>query len=126
MVCYQVLRSGESTALWHEVKLANRPWSRLKGLLGRTSLGPEEGLWFTPCNSIHSIGMKFVFDAVFLDKTGKVVALKEHIPPGKLLPIVWGAAQVLELSAGAIAAKGLTVGDHLELASAVQTTKVAS
>jgi uncharacterized protein len=115
-VLYQVSRQDggdESTPLFTRIALANRPWSRLKGLLGRTGLGEQEGIWFLPCNSIHSFGMKFVFDAVFMDKAGTVLALHSDVPAGKLLPIVWKAHQVLEVQAGAIARHGIAVGQQL-------------
>jgi uncharacterized membrane protein (UPF0127 family) len=53
--------------LSNHVTVAYSLLARMKGLLGRQGLEPGESLWIRPCNSIHTIGMKFPIDAVFLD-----------------------------------------------------------
>jgi uncharacterized membrane protein (UPF0127 family) len=82
------------------------------GLLRHQKLEPGEGLWIIPCNSIHSVGMKFIFDAVFVSKGGDVVGLRENVAKGRLLAPIWKAHSVLELRAGAIEAGGIQIGDH--------------
>ncbi len=95
--------------------IADTMWTRMVGLLRHKKLDAGEGLWITPCNSIHSLGMKFVFDAVFLSKTGEVVALREKVPPGRFLAPIWKAHSVLELPGGAIEASRIQIGDQLKL-----------
>lgn len=80
---------------------AERPWERLRGLLGRDGLPPGEAMAFPRCNAIHTIGMRFAIDVAFLDRAGRPVRLARAVPPGRLL--VWGglrARTVVEAAAG--------------------------
>lgn len=95
------------------VRVAKTFLSRLKGLLGTTSLPAGEGLLIAPCNSIHMFGMKYPIDCVFLDDQNKVVGLVENIAPGKMSRVFGQAKQCLELPAGVIASSSTQVGDVL-------------
>jgi uncharacterized membrane protein (UPF0127 family) len=53
------------------VKLANSFGTRLIGLLDRVSLEGGEGLLLTPCNSVHTMFMRFSLDLVFMDQGKK-------------------------------------------------------
>ena len=90
-------------------------WSRLRGLLGYPPLASGEGLLLKGEKAIHSLGMNFAIDALFLDRTGRVVHLMQRMPPGRASPIVWRAQDVLELPAGTIAETGTTLGDQIEI-----------
>ena len=59
--------------------------------------------------------MKFVFDAVFLDKDLKVVHLMRDMPAWRPSKMVWQAKSVLELPAGMIAQTGTELGDQFEM-----------
>jgi uncharacterized membrane protein (UPF0127 family) len=96
-------------------RVADRLWPRLVGLLRDRELAEGDGLWIVPCNSIHSFFMKFVFDAVFLDKELRVVHLLPEMPRGKTSKIILTAKSVLELPAGAIARSGTQSGDQFEM-----------
>jgi len=96
-----------------EVEVADTSRKRRKGLLGRTSLSEGEGLWITPCEAIHTIGMKFPIDVLFLGRDRKVIKLKEAVPPGRIA-VCLRAHSVLELPAGTAAATSTAVGDRLE------------
>ncbi len=96
-------------------RVADTFLTRLVGLLRDQHLEPGDGLWITPCNSIHSIGMKFVFDAVFLDKNLKVVHLMSDMKAWRASPMVWSAHSVLELPAGTILRTATQLGDQFEM-----------
>ena len=64
-----------------KVELAATWGSRLKGLLGRRSIAPGEGLHIVPCNSIHMFFMRFAIDVAFLAHDGRVVKLVHTIRP---------------------------------------------
>jgi len=98
-------------------RVADSFMTRLVGLLADKTLTPGDGLWIVPCNSIHSIGMKFDFDAVFLDKKLRVVHLMREMKPSRVSKMVWSAHSVLELPAGLIAQSGTEMGDQLEMKS---------
>lgn len=94
---------------------ANTPIKRLIGLLGRTSFNDIDGLLLTSCSQIHSIGMRFVFDAVYLDKNNKIIALFKDISHNRILPYKLKAKSVLELPNGCIIENELKIGDILDI-----------
>ena len=96
------------------IRGASSPFSRMKGLLGVEALSPGEGLWICPCNSIHSLGMAFEFDALFLNGGMRVVALYRRFRKNRLSRIYWNARGVLELPGGTIERTGTEVGDEIE------------
>jgi uncharacterized protein len=88
--------------------------TRLRGLLGRRELPPDEGLLINPCSSVHTWFMRFPIDVLFLDRDLRVVRVAADVRPFRLR---WGrgARQVLELAAGEAAERGIRVGDRLTL-----------
>jgi uncharacterized membrane protein (UPF0127 family) len=96
------------------VREAGTFFSRFRGLLGKANLPEGEGLWIVPCNSIHSFGMRFRFDAIFLDQGKRVVGLCPHFRKNRISRIFWKAHGVLELPAGTIERTGTEVGDDIE------------
>lgn len=83
------------------------------GLLGRDALEPETGLWIHPSKSIHTFGMRFSIDAVFLDRRHRVVRVVADLRPWRMVPIVWRATSVVELPAGCASTVGIRPGDQL-------------
>jgi uncharacterized membrane protein (UPF0127 family) len=73
-------------------------------LLGLSLLAPERagmGLLIPRCASVHTFGMRFALDFVFLDEGGGVLSLLRGVPPRRF---VWhrGADAVLELPRGRV------------------------
>src|SRR5574341_2431314 len=89
-------------------------FSRMRGLLGAKTFAAGEGLWISPCNSIHSFGMFIEFDALFLDARNRVVCSYSRFRRNRFSRIVWNARGVLELPAGTIERTGTEVGDEIE------------
>ena len=96
------------------VQIAGTSALRRKGLLAHTSLGPDEGLWIVPCESVHTIGMKFPIDLIYLDAKFRVRKLCRNVPAWRF-SICISAHSILELAAGTIDRTRVAVGDHLEL-----------
>ena len=96
-------------------RVADNAWTRLVGLLRDKELKAGDGLWITPCNSIHSFAMKFVFDAIFLDSSHKVVRLYAEMKPWRISSVILSARSVLELPPGTIARSGTQIGDQFEM-----------
>jgi hypothetical protein len=96
------------------ILVADTRISRLRGLLFTDGLAPGEGLWISPCNSIHSFGMRFVFDALFLGPDRKVVGMYQRFRRNRISRVFWNARGVLELPAGTIERTGTGVGDEIE------------
>ncbi len=103
------------TLLGGSIRPADTFLLRLKGLIGRDGLGPGEGLWISPCRCIHSFGMRFAFDAVFVGRDGRVAGLCEGFRRGRVSPFFRAARGVLELPEGTISGTGTRVGDEIRL-----------
>ncbi|WP_076410083.1 DUF192 domain-containing protein [Shewanella sp. UCD-KL12] len=95
-----------------QVFLANTPWLRLRGLLGRKPLTDNQGMLISPCSSVHTIGMRYPLDIVYLNNKNKVLKIKRNLQPWRS-SACRGATQVLELAAGNIDNKNINQGDIL-------------
>ena len=93
--------------------VARNPLTQGLGLIPRSHLGEGEGLLIPSTNSITMLFMRFAIDAVFIDRTWRVVRVVERLRPW--LPAIFapGAASVIELPAGAAARAGTQAGDEL-------------
>lgn len=85
----------------------------MKGLLGRSpnSFGKGKGLWILPSDGIHTIGMSFPIDAVYLDAKGRVLCAYHKLAPYRIAVIKFKSKSVLELPAGVLAESRTQVGD---------------
>ena len=93
--------------------------SRALGLLVGAPLAPREGLLIAPCSSIHTFGMRYAIDVVFIDSNACVLRVCSSVPAGRMR-FVAGARAVLELRAGVATRHSLTPGVELpELADAL-------
>ena len=92
--------------------IAKTAWTRSKGLLGRSSIGEDEGLWIQPTSSIHMWFMRFAIDVIWAAEDGRVLKLTKNIKPWRM-SLCRGAKVALELPVGAISRSGVVVGDHL-------------
>ncbi|MBY0405706.1 MAG: DUF192 domain-containing protein [Cyanobacteria bacterium] len=104
----------KSVVVAEPVQIADNFFSRLMGLMGKPGLPDKTGLWIVPCSDIHSMFMRFEFDAIFIDKEGKVLHLQQKMKPWRFSKLVWKARAVLELNGGVIEATGTEIGDYLE------------
>lgn len=85
----------------------------MRGLIGRTSIGPGEGLLLRdPLGCIHTFGMRCDIDIVFLSRTLRVLEVAASVPPRRLRWARGGVAQ-LELAGGQAASNGLVPGRRL-------------
>jgi uncharacterized protein len=107
-----IVNRTRDSVVCEQTELANNPWLRLRGLLGRDDLPVGRGMLLRPSPSIHSAFMRFEFDAIFLDRDMKVVGIAENVPPWRTRRAK-GAKSVLELAAGEAAARGVQLGDEL-------------
>jgi len=94
--------------------VADTSAKRRKGLLGRDSLPTGHGLWIVPCESVHTYGMRFPIDVLYLDRKKRVRKLRRAMPPWRL-SLCLSAHSVLELPAGTIEQTKTQPGDQLVL-----------
>jgi len=99
------------------LSVADSHWTRLRGLLG---LGPGDfrngsGLWIVPCHGVHTLGMGFPIDVVYLDLEKTVIYVQSDLQPWRFAPVRGRAASVLELPSRTAAETGTAVGDRIEI-----------
>lgn len=94
------------------VSVADTPWTRLKGLLGRARLNSNDGLWVVPSHGVHTLGMLFPIDVVYLDSLNKVVHLIENFASFRIAPFKTSASSLVELPLQSIRSSQTQVGDQ--------------
>jgi len=97
--------------------VADTHWTRLRGLLG---LAPGDfrngnGLWIVPCHGVHTLGMGFPIDVVYLDHQMTVIHVQSQLRPWRFAPVRARATSVLELPCHTAAQTGTVVGDRIEI-----------
>ena len=101
------------------VRAARSLWARFLGLMGRSHLAPDEGLWLVPCRSIHMFFMRTRIDVAFLNRQGVVVRTVAEMRPWSLRQLtvtllpVRGAYSTLELAPGSLGRTGIVPGSRL-------------
>jgi uncharacterized protein len=105
-----------NTLLADSAEIADRGAARRKGLLGRAELRPGEGLWIVPCESVHTIGMQFAIDLVYLDRNKRVKKVRRRVVPLRMSACLM-AHSVLELPPGTIERTETKAGDQLQLSA---------
>jgi uncharacterized protein len=91
--------------------------AQVRGLIGKSSLPQDEGLWLDPCSGVHTFGMRFPIDLLVLDQTGRVLRIVNRLQPWRVSLPVRGGRSVVELAAGAAERAGLAIGDTVTWAS---------
>ncbi len=109
----QILNLTRGTQLAGAVEVADRGPARTKGLLGRKGLAPGGGMWIVPCESVHTFGMQFPIDLVYLDRKHRVKKVTSSVPPWRLSACLT-AHSIVELPAGTIRRTQTEKGDFLE------------
>jgi uncharacterized membrane protein (UPF0127 family) len=97
--------------------VADTHWTRLRGLLGLTSsdFRNGSGLWIVPCHGVHTLGMGFPIDVVYLDRAMTVIHIQSDLRPWRFAPVRAQAASVLELPCRTAAETKTAVGDKIEI-----------
>jgi uncharacterized protein len=99
------------------IGLADTFFSRLFGLLGKSSLDDGAGLLIRPSSGVHTMWMRFAIDVVALDKDLRVLKTWQRLRPWRLTPVSLKIHSVLELAPGQIHRLNIETGDRLALSS---------
>ena len=94
------------------VIVADCSGTRRTGLLKHDFLKSGEGLWIVPCEAVHTFGMKFSIDVLFLNRHKQVVKMRKNMGKRRIA-ICLRAHSVLEFSAGTVDQTGTAVGDQI-------------
>jgi uncharacterized membrane protein (UPF0127 family) len=117
------LANDDGTVVCERCLLAETPFARMRGLLGRSGLSSGEGLLLRPAGSVHTAFMRFPIDVVFLDRDSRVLKVAAELAPWRTAACR-GARAVLELPAGEANRQGLRPG--VSLAQVWRTEAVSS
>jgi hypothetical protein len=114
-----VYNRSRETFIATEAVLADGYWARLIGLLGKTRKWARlgAGLWIVPSRGVHTIGMLFPIDLIFLSKDKEVVRIEEYVRPFRISRVCLTASSILELPAHTVYRTGTHVGDRLEISA---------
>jgi hypothetical protein len=109
----KIINQTNNAILADKAVLANTPFARVRGLLGKKQLNPGEGIILRPCTSIHTFLMRFPIDILFVDKNNKIIKPISNLKPFRLTPIYFNAAFAIELPTGTIASTSTAPGDEV-------------
>jgi len=84
---------------------------RLGGLLVKNKLAEKEGLWLTSCSAIHTCGMKYSLDLIYVDRHDRICGISANIKPWRM-SLCLKATATIEVIAGSISQFGIREGDN--------------
>ena len=124
----QALRDGKYVCVYNKTRerfvatnarVADGYFSRLVGLLGTTQrwARPGKGLWIVPSHGVHTIGMLYALDLIFLDRNHRVVDVVENLRPFRISKVSFKTDSVLELPVHTVFSSETQVGDQLEISA---------
>jgi uncharacterized protein len=98
-----------------DARLARTSRERRHGLIGRERLGSGEALVIPKCRQVHTFGMLFPIDVLFVDRDGFVVRICRELAPRRLSLFVPRARNAIELPAGMVEMTGTEPRDRIEI-----------
>ena len=110
-----LFNKSNNTPLPCNIVRADRFITRLAGLNGIEHFDARSALHITPCSDIHTFGMDYPIDVVFLDDTNRVIKIYYKVKPKKIITFVRNAKSVLEFPPGSLAVQNIKQGDLLDI-----------
>lgn len=107
------LANAHAECVVKRVRRTTNFFDRMIGLLGSSKLDYDEGLLITPCSSVHTFGMRYSIDVLFLDKQLTIVKTVESLKPWRVAASGLSSL-VLELAENSINKLQLKTGQQLE------------
>jgi uncharacterized membrane protein (UPF0127 family) len=113
----QAFNQTRQVYLATDLALAHTHWSRLRGLLGisQSDFRNGCGLWILPCRGVHTLGMGFAIDVVYLDGDRTVVHIEQDLRPWRFAAVKMQAVSVIELPSQTVTQTGTAEGDRIEV-----------
>ncbi len=108
--------------------VADTHWTRFRGLLSLASddFRNGDGLWIVPCHGIHTLGMGFAIDVVYLDQALTVIHTEAQLRPWRIAPVRRHSLSVLELPCSTITATRTAVGDKIVITLAKDSNQASA
>jgi protein-S-isoprenylcysteine O-methyltransferase Ste14/uncharacterized membrane protein (UPF0127 family) len=110
-----IVNETRNSTLIYSVTGALDPLTRLTGLLGTFPPDSRRALYILPCTGVHTFGMDYPLDVIFLDGDGRVVKVIRNLPPNRVTGIVPSAGSALEFPAGVLGEGEVRIGDRLRV-----------
>jgi len=107
------LRTATGRCVARHVRMACTFQERYVGLLQQSVITEGDGLLLIPGGSIHTLGMRFTIDVVFLTSQLRILGIAERVRPWRIRVAPKGTKRVLELAAGQVEEHRLAVGMYL-------------
>ena len=112
-----LVNATKKTVVADNCHFANTVLKRMVGLLNRGQFGKGEGLLLDRCYGIHTFGMRFPIDVLFLDKDLHVIRAVKTLPPHRTC-VVKKSVYVLEVPVGALDTSRTEEGDQIQIRTA--------
>jgi len=112
----KIVNLTRQTVLAESAEIADHGAARNKGLLGRDGLPAGGGLWIVPCEAVHTFGMRFPIDLVYIDRNKIVKKVRSSVPSWRISGCL-SAYSIIELPAGVVASSQTCPGDSLAFSS---------
>lgn len=109
-----IINVTQHSIIASNVSVADSFLTRLKGLLATKQLETGKGLVIRPCSSIHTVGMNYDIDVVFVGSDDNVLKVVSNMPANRF-SLCRKSSYVVELPAGTIKSSGTAVGDKISL-----------
>jgi len=116
-----LVNATQKTIVSDRCHFANSVLKRMVGLLNRGRFDQGEGLLLDRCYGIHTFGMRFPIDVLFLDKDLHVIRAIKALPPYRTCAVK-KSVYVLEVPVGAIEASRTEEGDQIQISNANSDT----
>jgi len=120
---YCVFNKTRESFLSFSIAPADSHLARLRGLVGKFRLKPDDGIWVIPSQGVHTIGLLFAIDLIYLDSEYRVIHLIESFGTFRIGPIRTNCSSVLELPTRTIYSSQTQVGDELLICSVEEMEK---
>lgn len=112
-----LIKKSSKEVIFRNVEIPAGFMGRLKGLIGRESLGPDSCVYFEFCRSVHTFFMKFPIDVVFLDRDFTIVQIEKSVPPGTFVFCKnLEGIHAIETKGDCFGNTGAEIGDMLQFA----------
>lgn len=103
---------GDGVAL--SLSVTEGALERMRGLLGRPAPAPACGLQIVPCNMVHTVGMGYPIDVLFLNKNNIVVRIDAVVGVWRFL-FCWEGHSIIEMAAGEADRLRIRSGDVMRI-----------
>lgn len=80
------------------IRMADSFFSRLRGLLFTSELSKYDCIMISPCGSVHTIGMSYPINIIFLSVDNKVLDIKLNVKPNRFCFGPSSTKKVVEMS----------------------------